>query len=142
MILTTTMCMSVMLYHEARSASIDEQISVAQVALNRAQVQDKPLCGVVFDKNQFNWSSKYKKKSFASYKQMLQYYDIKDQTSWMVAVGVASTTKFIDSSAYFYHDNTIKGFGWNKGNLVVVEKTPKFTFYRYRMDKLKYASRS
>ena len=48
-------CLSLVVYVEARGEPIDGQLMVAEVAINRTQVDRFPddVCGVVFDPDQF-----------------------------------------------------------------------------------------
>lgn len=117
-----------MAYHESRSASIDEQILVANVANNRAIAQNKNVCSVVFDKRQFNWSDNFKQKSkFRNYQEMLSYYKIEDSASWINAVSVAINTPQ-KTKAMYYHDNS--GSFRFKNKLVITKRTKNFTFYK------------
>lgn len=57
-------CLAQNVYYEARSESIEGQLAVADVTLNR--VEDprwpKSICGVVEQKNQFSWVGNVKEK--------------------------------------------------------------------------------
>lgn len=132
MVLSSTICMAIMLYHEARGTTIQEQIQIAQVAQNRSMVQNKQVCNIVLDGNQFNWSKNYKPKyKFKSSDDMLKYYNITDGNSWITALGVSSMSKLHTTQAYYYHDNSICSFNKNMmAKIVVVNKTKNFTFYK------------
>lgn len=135
MILTASMCMSFMLYHEARSTSIQEQMQVAQVAQNRAAAQNKPLCSIVLDAKQFNWAYGYKKRlKFKDINAALKYYNIKDGNSFITALSIANMSNLKTDDAYFYHDNSIKGFsGKMQQKITVTNKTKNFTFYKEKI---------
>lgn len=51
-------CMALNIYHEARGEPILGQIAVAQVTLNRMELDDYPdtVCGVVWQPWQFSWT--------------------------------------------------------------------------------------
>ena len=51
-------CLALNVYHEARSESIEGQIAVAQVTVNRVQHEYFPdtICDVVWDRYQFSWT--------------------------------------------------------------------------------------
>lgn len=53
-------CLALNIYHEARSEPRLGQISVANVTLNRVGKPGRPgtVCGVVFERNQFTWTSR------------------------------------------------------------------------------------
>lgn len=52
-------CLALNVYHEARNQSIDGQKAVAFVTLNRTKAKRWPdtICGVVWQKHQFSWTS-------------------------------------------------------------------------------------
>lgn len=51
-------CMALNIYHEARGEPIRGQIAVAQVTLNRVELDHYPdtICGVVWQRRQFSWT--------------------------------------------------------------------------------------
>ncbi len=55
-------CLATNVYREARGESMEGQIAVAEVTLNRVYSGKYPssICGVVYQKNQFSWTTKYK----------------------------------------------------------------------------------
>lgn len=55
-------CLAKNIYFEARGEPIKGQIAVAQVVLNRLESDDYPsnICGIVYQPNQFSWTSKRK----------------------------------------------------------------------------------
>lgn len=133
-ILTGTMCLALNAYHEARSASLNDQVLVSKVAIARS-VNSANECEAVFKKGQFSWTSKYRdKKKFNSYDQMLKYYDITDSTSWQNSIQAAVTAKMTfsksDQTIMFYHDNSIKKFNWSMSNLKTYKVTQYFVFYK------------
>lgn len=128
MILTPTLCMAIMIYHESRSATIHEQQLVAQVAQNRVAKQRKAVCGVVMDARQFSWAKKYKiKYHFVNNHDVMKYYNLTDGDAWITAVGVASLSSLPTSSAYYYHDKSISKQSYSG---VLVANTKYFCFYR------------
>lgn len=135
MVLSATMCMSIMLYHEARGVAIPEQMQVAQVAQNRATAQNKPLCAVVLDGKQFSWANGYKKQlKFKTASAALKHYNVTDGNAFITAVGIASMSGVSTSKDYFYHDNTIKGFSKPMmQKITVTNKTKNFTFYKEKL---------
>ncbi len=55
-------CLATNVYREARGEPMEGQIAVAKVTLNRVYSGKYPssICGVVYQKNQFSWTSRYK----------------------------------------------------------------------------------
>ncbi len=55
-------CLATNVYREARGEPMEGQIAVAKVTLNRVYSGKYPssICGVVYQKNQFSWTSQYK----------------------------------------------------------------------------------
>jgi spore germination cell wall hydrolase CwlJ-like protein len=54
--------MATNVYREARGESVDGQVAVTRVVMNRMSIKEYPntACGVIYAKNQFSWTSKYK----------------------------------------------------------------------------------
>jgi spore germination cell wall hydrolase CwlJ-like protein len=50
-------CLALNIYHEARGESLDAQLLVAEVTINRAQEDNKTLCEVVWEDSQFSWTN-------------------------------------------------------------------------------------
>lgn len=52
------LCLALNIYHEARGESIEGQIAVAQVTMNRVESEHFPgtVCGVVWQPYQFSWT--------------------------------------------------------------------------------------
>lgn len=48
-------CLTMVIYHEARSESTLEQELVAHVVMNRVKERNKSVCEIVKQKNQFSW---------------------------------------------------------------------------------------
>lgn len=51
-------CLVRNVYYEARGESIDGQIAVAKVTINRLKTHAPTLCRVVYQSNQFSWTMK------------------------------------------------------------------------------------
>jgi N-acetylmuramoyl-L-alanine amidase len=64
------LCLSSVIYHEARGETKQGQIAVAQVVMNRVKSKHFPdtVCGVVKQPNQFSW---YNKKGMTNAKESL-----------------------------------------------------------------------
>lgn len=54
--LEDTVCMAENIFYEARGETLDAQIIVGHVVLNRAANRKKTICEVVHQKNQFSWT--------------------------------------------------------------------------------------
>jgi spore germination cell wall hydrolase CwlJ-like protein len=52
-------CLAKNIYHESRGEGLKGQVAVALVTLNRTKHDDFPdtVCGVVYEKGQFSWTS-------------------------------------------------------------------------------------
>jgi N-acetylmuramoyl-L-alanine amidase len=50
-------CLALNIYHESRGESIDAQMLVAEVTINRAQEENKTVCEVVWEEDQFSWTN-------------------------------------------------------------------------------------
>ena len=64
MIATSLLCLTLNIFHEARGESLIDQIGVAAVTMNRVRDKGYPksVCKVVYQPNQFVWTSRFKTK--------------------------------------------------------------------------------
>ncbi|WP_252193638.1 cell wall hydrolase [Pseudomonas sp. TAE6080] len=53
-------CLALNIYHEARGESLEGQVAVAMVTMNRANWQTTRVCQVVYERNQFSWTNRAK----------------------------------------------------------------------------------
>jgi spore germination cell wall hydrolase CwlJ-like protein len=117
-------CIAVAVYHEARGESVEGQLAVAQVILNRAASGKYPAswCGVVKQPSQF---------SFVRHGQFPSVDESSD--AWRKAVGitrlaVANAVPSVPKECLWYHANYVAP-GWSN-NLQRVEKIGAHIFYR------------
>ena len=117
-------CIAVAVYHEARGESLEGQLAVAKVIMNRASSGKYPTswCGVVKQPWQF---------SFVQHGQF-PYVD-KGSDAWRKAVGitrlaVANAVQSVPKECLWYHANYVAP-GWSN-NLQRVEKIGAHIFYR------------
>lgn len=54
---TALICLALNIYHEARGEPIDGQLLVAETTINRAIDRNQDICTVVWDDEQFSWTS-------------------------------------------------------------------------------------
>lgn len=50
-------CLALNIYHEARGESVDAQMLVAEVTLNRAAERKQTVCETVWEDDQFSWTN-------------------------------------------------------------------------------------
>ena len=105
-------CLAKNIYHEARGESIEGQIAVAQVTLNRVASKqfNRTVCGVVYAHSQFSWTLDSKR-------------SVRDRKAWQGAVDIAAAvlTKSIplpDFRALYFHTKQVNP-RWNRGKRVV-----------------------
>lgn len=116
-------CLAMNIYHEARGESIDGQIAVAQVTMNRAAHKSWPetICKVVYQKKQFSWTH--------TIKDTTPY----DNDSWETAKTIARSVyegkedNLVDG-AVFYHADYVSPY-WAK-SYTKVGKIGTHIFYR------------
>ena len=53
--LSSLLCLSLAVYHEARGEPIEGQEAVAEVVINRSEARHKSVCAVVYEPSQFSW---------------------------------------------------------------------------------------
>lgn len=81
MILTSSLlCLSLNIFHESRGEPLEGKVAVAYVTDKRANGNDEKYCQVVFEKNQFSWTTETNQVNFKS-------------QEWLDALNVASTFK-------------------------------------------------
>jgi spore germination cell wall hydrolase CwlJ-like protein len=56
MSLVAVLCLALNIYHEARGESIDAQLLVAEVTINRSVDRNLSICETVFQPRQFSWT--------------------------------------------------------------------------------------
>jgi N-acetylmuramoyl-L-alanine amidase len=101
-------CLAKNIYFEARGESSKGKIAVAQVTLNRVnhpQDFNKTICGVVYQPNQFSWTSMPKQA-------------IRDTKQWQealyIAKGMLSGKLFINNfNALYFHRHDVQPH-WRK----------------------------
>jgi N-acetylmuramoyl-L-alanine amidase len=105
-------CLAKNIYHEARGESLQGQIAVAQVTVNRVasgKFQNN-ICNVVYADRQFSWTIGRSKK-------------IKDTKAWEASLAVATAvlTKSVhlpDFKALYFHTKQVRP-RWNRDKRVV-----------------------
>jgi len=96
-------CLAKNIYFEARGEPVRGKIAVAQVTLNRvvhSSEFDKTICGVVYQKDQFSWTSDRK-------------LTVKDRYQWEeaqhIARGILQGKLFLENfEALYFHANYVK----------------------------------
>jgi N-acetylmuramoyl-L-alanine amidase len=101
--LESVLCLSLALYHEARSEPLEGQLLVAEVVMNRVKSKDFPttICEVVYQPGQFSWSDKQ--------------LTIKEEKVFLDAVTLAGEVywgqvELPGTKALFFHSGPRKGF--------------------------------
>jgi spore germination cell wall hydrolase CwlJ-like protein len=84
-------CLAQNIYHESRGESIEGQLAVAFVTLNRTEDENFPrsICGVVYQKGQFSWTKRKPR--------------ISEDIAWDTAMTVAETALYLHTEG---KDNT------------------------------------
>lgn len=95
-------CLAMNIYHEARSESMEGQIAVAQVTLNRVAHTEWPstICEVVYEPKQFSWTH------------LLKDHSAKEARAWNKARIIARDVMIgnVEDPTYgavFYHANYV-----------------------------------
>jgi spore germination cell wall hydrolase CwlJ-like protein len=105
-------CLARNIYHEARGESVEGQIAVAQVTINRLRAGKfgSSLCKVVYAHKQFSWTLDKKKK-------------IKDDKAWEISKAVANEVlkgkaHLPNFNALYFHTRQVSP-KWRRGKQVV-----------------------
>lgn len=117
----STFCLALVVYTEARGEPLDGQLLVAEVVLNRVQMESYPdkVCDVAFDHKQFSGLSK-----------PLDLETIFDDPAWDTSVEVAYKALeggILGLGASHYHNTKVTPY-WSK-KLTVLGKYGKHIFY-------------
>ena len=96
-------CMALNIYHEARSESLEGQIAVAHVTINRVEHKNWPstICEVVYEPKQFSWTHTIKDHTPKEAKA----YEIARVIARDVMIGNVDDPT---NGAVFYHANYVK----------------------------------
>lgn len=128
--LTELECAAVNLYHESRGESVDGNLMVMAVVLERKRARGwrDTVCGVVFQKYQFEWTSDGKSDK------------IEDLVAWRYVYVVAKeamdnvklTLKFGKGTDH-YHAKTMKKYPkWSKHkDMIKIKTVDNHIFYRW-----------
>lgn len=126
-------CLSNVVYHEARSEPIIAQLAVARVTINRLHHNEYPdtICKVVWQKNQYTWTSKLSKKQITyDYKSlMIAKYAIHERYIINGLNHIGLDLNIPLKNAMFFS----KG-GFNNKRLKYVDKIGVHKFYKIKVE--------
>jgi spore germination cell wall hydrolase CwlJ-like protein len=108
-IASALLCLSLNVYHEARSESIPGQYAVALVTMNRAKESQSSICRTVFKSKQFSWTNGQFVQVKNGYRVSLKMTP-KDQHAWKLAKRVAQVTlsgRMLDFTKGANHYHTV-----------------------------------
>lgn len=118
MIMTSALlCLSLNIYHEARSESLAGQYAVAQVTMNRAERDPQKVCEVVTKPKQFSWtSSLVRRKNGKAF--LVKRGIPRDEKAWRLAQQIAELTlrgqiQDFTKGATHYHTKKVAPV-WNR----------------------------
>lgn len=104
-------CLAQNIYHEARGESVEGQLAVAQVTVNRVQSKkfQATVCDTVYARRQFSWTLK-------------KHRSIKDSKAWdaavVIATAVLTQTAYIPNfKALYFHTRQVRPY-WKYGKRV------------------------
>lgn len=129
MIMTASLCLALNVYFEARSESIDGQVAVAEVTLNRVAHKDFPddVCSVVWDHKQFSWTKDGKSDR------------PREAQAWEQAKAIAAHVlegkepKLLQDDVLFYHAAYVNPW-WSK-SFETTGRIGKHIFYKKKDNK-------
>jgi spore germination cell wall hydrolase CwlJ-like protein len=103
MIAASVLCLAQVLYYEARSESVEGQLLVAEVVLNRTVSEEfsNSTCGVVYQEGQFSWAR--------------DPPEILEEKEWLAAVQLASEIlqggqELLGTEALYFHSGSPEKF--------------------------------
>jgi spore germination cell wall hydrolase CwlJ-like protein len=115
-----TTCLAEAVYFESRSEGTIGEVAVSYVILNRAELEQKSICGVIHERGQFSFYSPYR------------HYHIREQEAWRQAAQIAVDTQLgvADNpigNATFYNTVPMRSLR----HVVYVGKIRHHYFYEY-----------
>ncbi|MFP3614741.1 cell wall hydrolase [Paraburkholderia sp. SIMBA_050] len=126
------LCLTLNIYHEARSQPILGQYAVAAVTMNRAGDDPNKVCDVVTQPHQFSWTTTKLLRDRAGWR--LKAAGVpKDDFAWMIASKIAANTLAghkidLTHGATYYHATYVHP-GWRE-KLVHALTIGDHIFYR------------
>jgi N-acetylmuramoyl-L-alanine amidase len=119
-------CIAIAVYHEARGESLEGQLAVAKVIMNRAASGKYPTswCGVVKQPWQFSFVNPHS----GQYPSVDQASDAWRKALGVTRLAVANAVQSVPSDVLWYHANYVAP-SW-RNNLTRVEKIGAHIFYR------------
>jgi spore germination cell wall hydrolase CwlJ-like protein len=119
-------CIAVAVYHEARGESLEGQMAVAKVIMNRAASGKYPSswCGVVKQPWQFSFVNPHS----GQFPSVDQSSDAWRKALGVTRLAVANAVQSVPSDVLWYHANYVAP-SW-RNNLTRVEKIGAHIFYR------------
>ncbi len=96
-------CLVRNVYYEARGESLEGQIAVAKVTLNRLKTHAPTICKVVYQPRQFSWTMQARTKGI-------------DARAWLVAERASLIAYNIEGfDATYYHNTSVRpNWGFTK----------------------------
>lgn len=105
MLKSALLCLALTVYHEARGEPEQGMYAVAEVVINRAKEQNKEICDIIKEKNQFSWVRRWDGKI------------PEEKPGWSKSVFIAHTT--LDTGGYnitngatYFHSKRVKRPKW------------------------------
>jgi N-acetylmuramoyl-L-alanine amidase len=121
MLAEAIVCLALNIYFEARGESIDGQLLVAEVTLNRAKNRQQTICEVVWDKKQFSWTHDGKSDKPKNLKAYAIALDLAEQA-------LTDPDVLLGTSANYFHGAHIKKPKWAK-KMTVLGRYGNHIFY-------------
>jgi spore germination cell wall hydrolase CwlJ-like protein len=126
------LCLALNVFHEARGEPVAGQLAVAMTTMNRAEGDQKKVCGVVMAPKQFSWTNglvKRHKHGWTITNQALP----RDENAWRLARAVAYVTlkgkaQDFTQGATYYHTKWVHPV-WDK-DMTRVYATGNHVFFK------------
>lgn len=141
-------CLSLNIYHEARSEPVLGQVLVAQVTMNRVHNEKFPntVCNVVMQHKQFSWTAEKIERVRDKYGRYVglrlkQGMAPKEHKAWIKSVRIAKAAlegKYEGiTEALYYHKANIKPF-WSFGREFAIASVGNHLFFDKSKSRLSY----
>ncbi len=93
-------CLALNLYYEARGESLDAQMLVAEVTINRAAQREQTICETVWEDDQFSWTNDGK----SDQPKDLEAYS---QAVILATQALYTPSSLLGSGANHYHEQSV-----------------------------------
>lgn len=131
MILSSLLCLALVVYHEARGVTFEEQVLVSRSVITRAEDKHISYCSTAFQPSQYSWTRNYKYKAkFKNADEFYKYYNINEYQAFLTSVIAANEAiLFNKTEVRHFYTPSRENPSWAK-NKKIIYKSSNFVFFK------------